>query len=76
MREAVTSKQEALRVNCPTCHVPPTGRCVESDGVTWRRSFHVARHTLAIANGARIRYIGGMRVFYDDDEDGTTDVAA
>jgi len=68
VRHASTSKEEAMVVGCPECKVAPGERCVESDGVSWRKSLHQARHDQAIRFGARVRFIGGARVFYPDDD--------
>lgn len=68
VRHAVTSREEALPTPCPRCNVAPGERCVEEDGVTWRKALHVERHTAAIEAGARIRFIGGARVHYLDEQ--------
>jgi predicted ribosome-associated RNA-binding protein Tma20 len=67
VRKATTTKEEALRYQCPRCHAGPQDRCTMPDGVQWRKSFHIERHVVAIDNGARIRYINGARVFYEDE---------
>lgn len=67
VRHATTTKPEALKAACPKCNAAPGERCTEEDGVTWRPKMHVDRHTAAIAAGARVRFIGGIRVYYHDD---------
>lgn len=74
VRHAVTDKESALKVGCPVCMVEAGSRCVEADGVTWRKALHLERHTLAISTGARVRFIGGARVLYADER--TDDQAA
>lgn len=68
VHHAVTSREEALKVECPTCRVVPGSPCVEPDSRAARKALHVARHSLAIGRGARIRFIGGVRVFHADEE--------
>lgn len=67
MGQKCTSKDEALTSACPQCNAAPGERCVEADGVTWRKSCHGSRHDAAIAAGARIRFINGSRVRYVDE---------
>jgi len=69
VRHGVTDKESARKVRCPTCGADPGNPCVESNGTTVRKALHVDRHTRAIAEGARVRFIGGARVFYDDETD-------
>lgn len=67
VKKAVTDRESAVKVACPTCGVEAGIPCVDSDGIAVRKALHVDRHTLAISEGARARYIGGARVFYADE---------
>jgi hypothetical protein len=66
VRNVSTSKEEALNYECPKCRTAPGDRCTEEDGVTWRKSLHQERHAAACEGGARVRFIGGVRVHYAD----------
>lgn len=68
VQKASTTKEEAIQYECPKCHAEAGDKCVEDDGITWRKSLHIERHGHAIENGARVRYIGGSRVFYADEQ--------
>lgn len=69
VRHAVTDKESAKKVECPTCGAEPDSPCTESNGTTVRKALHVDRHTRAISQGARVRFIGRARVFYEDETD-------
>lgn len=64
VKVGTTSKKEALAVACPKCSSAPGDGCVQ-DNVA-RRALHIERHHRAIELGARIRFIGGAMIFYDD----------
>lgn len=69
MRHAVTNREEALKVECPKCRQMPGSPCIDLETRSARKALHVARHSLAIGRGARIRFIGGCRVYHPDEQE-------